>query len=100
MIKIQIPTNLFITRNWNDKTTGALRSMRIQTALAYLVNADGETDNTYDKIEVILNDKQLPFSKGEYQLSPQCIYLDRNGRLQISLQFMQPVNHNSVKAVA
>ena len=98
MIKLIVPSNEVNTRNWLDKMTGQPRSMRIQTVLAYLVNSDGQTDGTYDKIEVILNEKQLPYQKGEFQLSPACIYLDRNGRLQVSLSNMQLVNHGQKQA--
>ena len=85
MIKIEIKDGAAIERKWNDKVTGKPRSMRIQTCLVYLPNSQGVVDGTYDKIESILNDNQNPHPVGIYTLSPNCFYLDRNGRLQVSL---------------
>lgn len=90
MIKFQVTNPNFDERKWNDKTTGLPRSMRIQTLLAYLPDNQGKTD-TYDKVEMILNDNQNPLAVGFYTLTPQCVYLDRNGRLQIGLQNLQPI---------
>lgn len=90
MIKFQVTNPNFATRNWNDKTTGQPRSMRIQTVLAFLPDSQGKTD-TYDKIEMILNENQNPLEVGLYQLTAQCVYLDRNGRLQVSLANLQPL---------
>lgn len=91
MIKLQVKNPNFTTRTWNDRTTGQPRSMRIQQVLAYLVNSDGQPDDTPDKLEVILNENQAPFPVGFYQLTPSCVYLDRNNRLQIGLSNMQPI---------
>ena len=88
MIKLQVTDPNFQERNWIDKITGKPRSMRIQTILAYLPDSNGKTD-TYDKIEMILNENQNPLEVGLYTLTPQCLYLDRNGRLQVSLQHLQ-----------
>ena len=90
MIRIQVKNPTPITRNWKDKTTGELRSMRIQQLLVYLPDAFGKTDD-YDKIEVILRDNQNPYEIGNYQLSPLCVYLDRNSRLQIGLNNIVPM---------
>lgn len=85
MIKITIPTDKTATRKWTDKTTGELRQMTLQTALVYLTNPDGELDGTYDKLERILNTNEHPLPAGDYTLSPASFYLDRNGRLAVSL---------------
>lgn len=90
MIKIQVKNNIPVTRNWTDKTTGEQRSMRIQTLLIYLPDPTGKMED-YDKVEHILADKANPFDIGFYTLVPQCIYLDRNGRLQIGLGNIQPI---------
>lgn len=91
MIKFQVTNPNFTTRNWNDKTTGQPRSMRIQTILAFIPDSQGKTE-TYDKIEMILNDNQNPLEVGIYTLTPECLYLDRNGRLQVSLQHLRNIN--------
>jgi hypothetical protein len=97
MIKFQVTNPDIITRNWNDKVTGQPRSMRIQTLLAFLPDLQGKTD-TYDKIEMILQDNQNPLPVGFYQLTPQCIYLDRNGRLQVGLSYLQPMQQKLATA--
>lgn len=90
MIKIQVKNAHPLERNWIDKTTGERRSMRIQTLLVYLPDSTGKMDD-YDKVEHILSDKANPFEVGFYQLVPQCFYLDRNGRMQVSFGNMQPI---------
>ena len=97
MIKIQVKNNIPITRNWIDKTTGEQRSMRIQTLLVYLPDAQGKMDD-YDKVEHILSDKAQPFDVGFYTLTPSCLYLDRNGRLQIGLGNIQPIQQKLATA--
>lgn len=91
MLKIQVKNSAFVTRSWNDKTTGEVRSMNIQQILVFLTNSEGQVDETPDKVELILANKQLPYPVGVYQLTPECIYLDRNGRLQVSLTHMKPI---------
>lgn len=90
MIRFQVKNAQPLTRNWIDKTTGEKRSMRIQQLLVYLPDSFGKTDD-YDKIEVILRDEQNPYDVGFFQLSPQSIYLDRNGRLQVGLNNLIPL---------
>lgn len=97
MIKLQVTDPNFTERKWNDKVTGQPRSMRIQTILAYLPDSNGKTD-TYDKIEMILNEDQNPFPVGIYTLTPQCIYLDRNGRMQLGLSNIQPIQQKLASA--
>lgn len=97
MIKFQVTNPDYLTRKWNDKITGDLRSMRIQTLLAFLPDSQGKTD-TYDKVEFILNDSQNPYPIGLYTFSPSSFYLDRNGRLQISLSNLVPVLNKQLAA--
>ena len=97
MIKIQVKTNGFTVRNWNDKITGKPMSMRIQILYVYLPDSTGKCDD-YDKVEFILNDKSNPFEVGDYKLVPQCLYLDRNNRMQISYSNMQPMNQTQKAA--
>ncbi|HSH72829.1 MAG TPA: hypothetical protein VK974_07205 [Methylophilaceae bacterium] len=98
MIKLEIKDPKPVERKWIDKGTGEQRSMRIQTLLAYLPNANGTLDGTYDKVECILNNNQPSFPAGMYELTPACIYLDRNGRLQVGLSNIQPVANQQTKA--
>jgi len=91
MIKITIPSDKTATRKWTDKATGELRQMTLQTALLYLANSDGELDGTYDKVERILNTNEFPLPAGDYTLSPSSFYLDRNGRLAVSLNNLKPI---------
>ena len=97
MIKFQVKNATPVTRNWIDKSTGERRSMRIQQLLAYLPDSQGKTED-YDKIEVILRDQQNPYEVGFYQLTPASIYLDRNSRLQIGLNNLQPMQNKLAAA--
>lgn len=97
MIKLQVKSTQTNTVKWNDKTTGQPRSMELQTVLVFLPNSQGHIDETPDKIEVPVNNQ--PLQVGIYTLTPQCIYLDRNRRLAISLDNIQPVQ-KSVQAAA
>lgn len=100
MIRLQVKNGNYTERKWIDKTTGEQRSMRIQQVLAYMVDSTGNVDDTPDKIEVILNEKQNPFDIGNYQLTPQCLYLDRNGRIQVSLTNMKLLPAKQLQAAA
>lgn len=91
MLRIQVKSNAITTRDWTDKLTGKPRSMRIQQLFVYLPDSTGKCDD-YDKVEYILNDKANPFEPGDYKLVPQCLYLDRQNRIQVSFQYMQPMN--------
>lgn len=91
MIRFQVKNPNVTVREWNDRTTGQPRSMRIQQVLAFLTNSQGQVDDTPDKVEMILNNNQQPLEAGYYQLTPDCIYLDRNGRLQVSLSNIKPL---------
>lgn len=100
MIRLQVKNPNFNKREWTDKTTGERRSMRIQQVLAYMVDSTGNIDETPDKIEVILNENQNPFEVGNYQLTPQCLYLDRNGRIQVSLTNMKLIPAQKLQSAA
>lgn len=97
MIKIQVKNEIPIIRNWVDKSTGEQRSMRIQTLLIYLPDSQGKMED-YDKVDYILADKSNAFTVGFYTLVPQCLYLDRNGRLQVSFGNMQLIQQKLASA--
>lgn len=89
MIKLQVKSTQTQQVKWNDKVTGQPRSMELQTVLVFLPDSQGKIDDTPDKIEVPVNNR--PLEVGIYQLTPQCIYLDRNRRLAITLDNIQPI---------
>jgi len=100
MIRIQVKDVTVQKREWLDKVTKLPRSMRLQKVLAFMVNADGNIDETPDKIEIILNENQNAFEAGMYQLTPQCLYLDRNARIQVSLNYMKLINVKPLQQAA
>ena len=100
MIKIQVKDTECRTINFKDKRTGESRSFKTQEARAYLANSQGKIDETSDKFEIALNSNDAPFEVGFYQLTPACIYLDRNGRLQVGLSNMQKLQPAQKPALA
>lgn len=90
MIRIEIKSTQTRTINWTDKATNQPRSMEMQDVFVYLPSPDGTTD-AYDKIETAIDTKTGPTPVGNYTLTPQCIYLDRNRRLAVSLRNIKPI---------
>lgn len=99
MLKISVKSDIIETVQYRNKTTGNPATLRLQTVFIYMPNSQGVVDGTYDKISMPLNEAQAPFPIGDYQLSPACLYLDRNRRLAVSLNNMQPIQ-NSLKQAA
>lgn len=98
MIRIEIKSTATRTINYTNKTTGKPASMEMQDVFVYLPNAEGQTDS-YDKIEVAIDERTGPTPTGNYTLTPQCIYLDRNRRLSVSLRNMKAIQ-GTLKAAA
>ena len=90
MIKVSVKSNTIETVQYKNKTTGNPATLRLQTVFLFMPNDQGVIDGTYDKISMPLNAEQAPFPVGDYQLTPTCLYLDRNRRLCVSLNNMQP----------
>jgi len=84
MIKIAITSPEIREMKGIGKTSGKPYHLRMQTAHAFTVGKDGVLAEFPDKFEVILEDGQLPYQRGHYQLSPSALYVSRDGRLEVS----------------
>ena len=83
MIKIVISNPEVREMKGVGKTSGRPYHMRFQTGHAFAVDKDtGAVAEFPDKFELQLDDGQLPYSKGAYQLSPSSLYVSREGRLE------------------
>lgn len=82
MIKIVVSSPDFREMKGVGKTSGKPYHLRIQTAHAYTVNQDGTIVDFPDKFEIALEDGQVPYQRGHYQLSPSAVYVSRDGRLE------------------
>lgn len=82
MIKIVVSSADIREMKGVGKTSGKPYHLRIQTAHAYTVNADGTVGDFPDKFEIALEDGQFPYPRGHYQLSPSALYVSRDGRLE------------------
>ena len=65
------------------KTSGKPYHMRMQTAHAFAVNSDGVLAEFPDKFEIALEDNQIPYARGKYQLSDSSVVVSRDGRLEV-----------------
>ena len=99
MIKIEVKSDATREIKFTDKRTGEARSFRVQEARAFLADAFGKFDDS-DKFEIALNQNDAPFAVGFYTLTPSCIYMDRNGRLQVGLTNMKKIEAHQKPALA
>lgn len=57
--------------------------MRIQTAYAFPVDADGVVSEMPDKFEIALDADQSPYARGKYTLQDSSVFVSRDGRLEV-----------------
>lgn len=84
MIKIAITSSDIREMKGIGKTSGKAYHLRFQTGHAFTVAKDGVLSEFPDKFEIILEDGQLPYPRGQYTLSPSALYVSRDGRLEVS----------------
>lgn len=85
MIKIQVLDTPIREMSGVGKVSGRPYHMRIQTAYAFTVSAEGVTAEIPDKFEVALEDEQKPYPRGFYTLQPSSLYIGREfGRMEVS----------------
>jgi len=71
-----------------------------RTQEAYISTFDPKTGKPHpypQRIEITLGDEQTPYAVGDYQLSPFSLYVDRNGRLNVSPR-LEPVRTSNPAA--
>lgn len=62
------------------KTSGKPYHLRIQTAHAYTIDADGVQAEFPEKFEIMLRDTEQPYPRGKYTLHPASMVV-KEGRL-------------------
>ena len=88
MLKIVIANPEVREMKGVGKTSGKPYHMRFQSAHAFTVDKSGVMAEYPDKFELQLDDGQIPYAKGEYKLSPNSLYVSRDGRLECRPRLM------------
>ncbi len=83
MIKIRITSNEIREMKGVGKTSGKPYHLRMQTGYAFTVDPSGAIAEFPDKFEIMLEDGQFPYQRGEYTLQPSAVYVNRDGRLEV-----------------
>lgn len=65
------------------KTSGKPYHLRIQTAHAYTIDAEGTQSEFPEKFEIMLRDTDAPYPRGRYTLHPASLSV-KDGRLAVS----------------
>jgi len=86
MIKILIHKGEARTINYTDKRNGTPATLRAQEGYAFTVNAQGEPAPFPEKFEFLLEKDHAPYAPGEYILHSSAFYVDRNGKLALSVR--------------
>lgn len=89
MIKIEIKDQTVDTRNGN--TRGRDWTIRSQTAWAHTHSRNGNLNAYPEKIAITLEDGQVPYPVGAYQISPVSLYVGDFGRLSIGRLVLTPI---------
>jgi hypothetical protein len=91
MIRIEVKTTEVQTRNGTSQRTGQPWTIRSQDAWAYTLDSNGKPRPYPERISLQLDDNQLPFPLGNYDLSPASIYVGEFGRLMMGRPQLTPV---------
>jgi len=84
MIQITVAQTALKELRGNAKESGKPYHMRIQTAYAHTVDAEGNKPPFPERFEIILEQDHPAFAPGEYTLHPSSLALDRLGRMVCS----------------
>ncbi len=84
MIKITVPA--LPTRNMKGigKTSGKPYDLTFQTVYCHTADQTGQPLPFPEKTEIILDAGAAAFPPGEYTLSPNSLYVDRQGSLAVA----------------
>lgn len=98
MIRIEVKTTEVTTRNGN-RQDGSAWQIRAQEAYAHTLDPVNGKPRAYpERISLQLDNNQLPFPVGIYELSPASIYVGDFGRLMMGRPQLVPAA--AAKAVA
>jgi hypothetical protein len=98
MIRIEVKTTEVNSRSGNRKDGSGTWTIRTQDAWAHTADPNGKPRPYPERISLQLEDNQLPFALGIYELSPASIYVGEFGRLMMGRPQLTPVA--AAKAVA
>lgn len=84
MIRVTVAQTTVKELKGISRTSGKPYEMRFQTGYAHTVDEQGNAAPYPEKIEMSLEKDQSAYAPGEYQLHPSSVYVNRNGRLDIS----------------
>lgn len=96
MIRIEVKSTEVTTRSGTSQRTGQPWTIRSQEGYAYTFDQTGKVRPYPERISLQLDDNQLPFPIGNYDLSLASIYVGDFGRLMMGRPQLTPVA--SVKA--
>lgn len=82
-MKIIVSSSDIVERKGVAKLSGKDYHLRIQTAYAFTVSADGVIPPFPDKFEILLDPDHAPYAPGNYDLSPSALFVSREGRLEV-----------------
>lgn len=99
MIKILIHKPEVRLIDYVSKKTGQPAQLRAMEGYAFTVNSHGEAAPFPEKFEFLLDKDQPAFGPGEYTLHPSCIYVDRQGKLALSVR-LAPVAKAAARPAA
>lgn len=101
MIKVSVTSTEVRNQSGNAKASGKPYSLNFQEVWVHTSDRKGNPNPYPEKVEVILDKNEqgaaLFYPAGEYTLSPNSIYVDRNGTLAISPRLV-PVKPRAVAA--
>ena len=101
MIKVSVTSTEVRNQSGNAKATNKPYSLNFQEVWVHTSDRKGNPNPYPEKVEVILEKNEqgaaLFYPVGEYALSPNSIYVDRNGSLAISPRLV-PVKPRAVAA--
>lgn len=86
--KITITTDKIQTVEGLAKLTGKPYKLRIQRGFLHEIDADGVMGEFPTKFEFLLDNEAPPYPRGEYQLSPNALYIGRDGKLSVSTRLI------------
>ena len=84
MIKLTIPALPVRNMKGTGKTSGKPYDINIQTVYCHVSDQNGQPLPYPEKSEIMLATGQSPFAPGDYTLSPDSLYVDRQGKLSVS----------------
>jgi hypothetical protein len=91
MLKVEIKSTDIDSFSGISKKTGQPFAIRSQTAYAHTFDRNGVQFPYPQQIKISLDDDQLPFAVGAYVVAPQCIYVDKFGKLALGRLSLTPV---------